>query len=77
MLQMAQHTHLVLDETSLNDTQRPTEKAFFNLKCFGYLTKYQRVYFNHKTFRVRHDVDIPTIVISCGIGILPVNVYYN
>ena len=64
-LQLAPHTHLILDETRL-DSGQLTQQGVRNLEAVGTLIQEQNVEYDFKYMRIKYDKDVPCLVLSEG-----------
>lgn len=72
ILQLAPHTHLILDETRLHSgkLEEMGVKAVSNI---AYLINNQTIKYDFKFYEIDYDVDIPVLILSEGKSMLPVN----
>lgn len=72
LLQLAPHTHLVLDETQLQ-VGKLENSGVKAVASVAYLINNQKVKCDFQFFDVELNVDIPTLVLSEGKSMLPSN----
>uniref|UniRef100_A0A182QD81 Mini-chromosome maintenance complex-binding protein n=1 Tax=Anopheles farauti TaxID=69004 RepID=A0A182QD81_9DIPT len=74
LLQLAPHTHLVLDETRLQagKLEAPGVEA---VKHVSHLIKSQRLRYNFQFYQLDFQADVPVLVLSEGRSMLPSNCY--
>uniref|UniRef100_A0A182N9L8 Mini-chromosome maintenance complex-binding protein n=1 Tax=Anopheles dirus TaxID=7168 RepID=A0A182N9L8_9DIPT len=74
LLQLAPHTHLVLDETRLQagKLEAPGVEA---VKHVAHLIKCQRLKYNFQFYQLDFHADVPVLVLSEGRSMLPSNCY--
>lgn len=73
MLQLTAHTHLLLDETAMENGQLDAE-GVRNLTALGNLISWQKVGYNFSFHNIDFLTDVPVIVMSEGRSILPSDV---
>ncbi|CAH2265705.1 mini-chromosome maintenance complex-binding protein [Pararge aegeria] len=70
ILQLSKHTHLVLDETNLEQGQLHAT-GVGNITALGNLIKLQKVEYDFKYYKMEFDSDINVLVLSEGKSLLP------
>lgn len=70
MLQLSDHTHLVVDETKL-DVGKLEEKGVTNVQAMKCLIQNQKLDYDFKFFTVEFITDIPVLILSEGKSLLP------
>lgn len=70
LLQLAPHTHLVLDETRLQ-VGKLEAAGVEAVKSIAYLINSQRVKYNFQYYELEFDSDVPIMVLSEGKSMLP------
>lgn len=73
ILQLPKHSHLVLDETELEEGQL-NDKGILNILCLINLIKFQKLQYDFKVYEMTYDADIPIMTFSKGRSILPVSI---
>uniref|UniRef100_A0A182M851 Mini-chromosome maintenance complex-binding protein n=1 Tax=Anopheles culicifacies TaxID=139723 RepID=A0A182M851_9DIPT len=74
LLQLAPHTHLVLDETRLQ-TGKLESAGVEAVKHVSHLIKSQRLKYNFQFYQLDFNADVPVLVLSEGKSMLPSNCY--
>lgn len=72
LLQLAPHTHLVLDETCL-DTGKLETKGFEAVQNIRSLVQNQKITVDFKFYQIDYDVNVPIIIFSEGKSMLAVS----
>lgn len=70
LLQMADTTHLVIDETALTEGQLEP-RGVANVTALGSLLRHQTVNYDFNFHQLAFNADIPTLVLSLGPSLLP------
>ncbi|CAH2091456.1 unnamed protein product [Euphydryas editha] len=70
ILQLSKHTHLVLDETKM-EQGRLDATGVNNITALGNLIKQQKVEYDFKYYKMEFDSDISVLVLSEGKSLLP------
>ncbi|XP_045450712.1 mini-chromosome maintenance complex-binding protein [Melitaea cinxia] len=70
ILQLSKHTHLVLDETKM-EQGRLDATGVNNVTALGNLIKQQKVEYDFKYYKMEFDSDISVLVLSEGKSLLP------
>ncbi|CAH4028882.1 unnamed protein product [Pieris brassicae] len=70
ILQLSKHTHLVLDETQMQQGQLDAT-GVNNIAALGNLIKLQKVEYDFKYYKMEFDSDISVLVLSEGKSLLP------
>ncbi|XP_059088631.1 mini-chromosome maintenance complex-binding protein-like [Tigriopus californicus] len=70
MLQLSKHTHLILDETKMNQGQL-TPEGLNNLKALGNLISWQKVDYDFSFHQLPFESDCPCLILSEGRTMLP------
>ncbi|XP_045495918.1 mini-chromosome maintenance complex-binding protein [Colias croceus] len=70
VLQLSKHTHLVLDETQMQQGQLDST-GVHNISALGNLIKLQKVEYDFKYYKMEFDSDISVLVLSEGKSLLP------
>ncbi|XP_045767047.1 mini-chromosome maintenance complex-binding protein [Maniola jurtina] len=74
ILQLSKHTHLVLDETQMEQGQLDAT-GVNNISALGNLIKLQKVEYDFKYYKMEFDSDINVLVLSEGKSLLPSDYY--
>uniref|UniRef100_A0A182PU86 Mini-chromosome maintenance complex-binding protein n=1 Tax=Anopheles epiroticus TaxID=199890 RepID=A0A182PU86_9DIPT len=74
LLQLAPHTHLVLDETRLQ-AGKLESGGVEAVKHVAHLIKCQRLKYNFQFYQLDFNADVPVLVLSEGKSMLPSNCY--
>ncbi|VVC94701.1 unnamed protein product [Leptidea sinapis] len=74
ILQLSKHTHLVLDETKM-EQGRLDAAGVQNLAALGSLIKQQKVEYDFKYYKMEFDSDIAVLILSEGKSLLPSDVH--
>ncbi|XP_049289151.1 mini-chromosome maintenance complex-binding protein [Anopheles funestus] len=74
LLQLAPHTHLVLDETRLQ-TGKLESGGVEAVKHVAHLIKSQRLKYNFQFYQLDFNADVPVLILSEGKSMLPSNCY--
>ncbi|XP_052888914.1 mini-chromosome maintenance complex-binding protein [Anopheles moucheti] len=74
LLQLAPHTHLVLDETRLQ-TGKLESAGVEAVKHVAHLIKSQQLKYNFQFYQLDFNADVPVLVLSEGKSMLPSNCY--
>uniref|UniRef100_A0A182W2F8 Mini-chromosome maintenance complex-binding protein n=1 Tax=Anopheles minimus TaxID=112268 RepID=A0A182W2F8_9DIPT len=74
LLQLAPHTHLVLDETRLQ-AGKLESAGVEAVKHVAHLIKSQRLKYNFQFYQLDFNADVPVLVLSEGKSMLPSNCY--
>lgn len=69
-LQLSKNTHLVVDETKLQEGKLDT-LGLHNLKALSNAIRYQKVPYDFKFYSIDLECDLPVIVFSEGVSLLP------
>ena len=72
MLQLAPHTHLVLDETHMQPGKLEAS-GVMAIQNLAYLINQQQIKCNFQYYDIDYNVDIPVLVLSEGRSMLPVS----
>jgi len=67
---MPEGTHLILDETNMNDGQLD-QQGLKNLTALGHLITWQKVEYDFKFHLMEYQSDVPCLVLSEGRSMLP------
>lgn len=70
ILQLTKHTHLVLDETKMEQGNLDAT-GVNNISALGHLIKTQRVEYDFKYYKMDFDSDISVLILSEGKSLLP------
>ncbi|CAK1550646.1 unnamed protein product [Leptosia nina] len=70
ILQLSKHTHLVLDETQMEQGQLDSS-GVNNITALGNLIKQQKVEYDFKYYKMEYDSDISVLILSEGKSLLP------
>ncbi|CAH0729506.1 unnamed protein product, partial [Brenthis ino] len=70
ILQLTKHTHLVLDETKM-EQGRLDATGVNNISALGHLINTQRVEYDFKYYKMEFDTDISVLILSEGKSLLP------
>lgn len=70
ILQLTKHTHLVLDETKMEQGNLDAT-GVNNISALGHLIKTQRVEYDFKYYKMEFDSDISVLILSEGKSLLP------
>lgn len=70
VLQLSRNTHLVVDETKLQEGKLDT-LGLHNLKALSNAIRYQKVPYDFKFYSIELECDLPVIVFSEGVSLLP------
>ncbi|XP_072947290.1 mini-chromosome maintenance complex-binding protein [Epargyreus clarus] len=70
ILQLSKHTHLVLDETQM-EQGRLDATGVNNITALGNLIQQQRVEYDFKYYKMEFDSDVSVLVLSEGKSLLP------
>lgn len=70
VLQLSRNTHLVLDETKMQEGKLDT-LGLHNLKALSNAIRYQKVPYDFKFYSIEFECDLPVIVFSEGVSLLP------
>ena len=73
LLQLSTGTHLILDETAMNDGQL-NQQGITNLTSLGHMVKTQSVDYDFGFHKLPFETDIPCLVLSEGRSMLPQDV---
>ncbi|XP_022246309.1 mini-chromosome maintenance complex-binding protein-like isoform X1 [Limulus polyphemus] len=73
ILQLSDHTHLVIDETSLSTGQLEA-KGVQNITALGNLIKWQRVDYDFSYHKMEFSSNVASLVLSEGRSILPTDI---
>jgi len=73
LLQLTPHTHLILDETAMQNGQLDAE-GVRNLTALGNLISWQKVGYNFSFHNIDFLTDFPVLVLSEGRSMLPSDV---
>jgi len=73
LLQLSSGTHLILDETAMNDGQL-NQQGITNLTSLGHMVKTQSVDYDFGFHKLPFETDIPCLVLSEGRSMLPQDV---
>ena len=73
LLQLSNGTHLILDETVMNNGQLNSE-GIANLTSLGNLIKYQNVEYDFGFHKLPFEMDVPCLIFSEGRSMLPQDV---
>jgi hypothetical protein len=73
LLQLSSGTHLILDETAMNDGQL-NQQGITNLTGLGHTIKHQSVDYDFGFHKLPFETDIPCLVLSEGRSMLPQDV---
>ncbi|XP_055619697.1 mini-chromosome maintenance complex-binding protein [Toxorhynchites rutilus septentrionalis] len=74
LLQLAPHTHLVLDETRLQ-TGKLESSGVEAVQSVAHLIRTQKLKYDFKFYHLEFNSDVPTLVLSEGKSMLPTNCY--
>uniref|UniRef100_A0A182K614 Mini-chromosome maintenance complex-binding protein n=1 Tax=Anopheles christyi TaxID=43041 RepID=A0A182K614_9DIPT len=74
LLQLAPHTHLVLDETRL-EAGKLESGGVEAVKHVAHLIKSQRLKYNFQFYQLDFNTDVPVLILSEGKSMLPSNCY--
>lgn len=72
LLQLAPHTHLVLDETDMQQGKLESN-GVMGIQSLAYLINQQQIKCNFQYYDIDYNVDIPVLVLSEGKSMLPVS----
>lgn len=72
LLQLSKHTHLILDETKMNQGQL-TPEGLNNLKALGNLITWQKVDYDFSFHQLPFESDCPCLILSEGRTMLPMD----
>lgn len=75
LLQLAPHTHLLLDETKLQ-TGKLESSGVEAVQSIAHLIKTQKLKYNFQFYQLEFDSDVPVLVLSEGKSMLPTNFYF-
>ncbi|CAK1586470.1 unnamed protein product [Parnassius mnemosyne] len=70
ILQLSKHTHLILDETKM-EQGRLDSTGVSNLTALGNMITTQKVEYDFKYYKMEFDSDIPVLLLSEGKSLLP------
>lgn len=70
LLQLSSNTHLLLDETVMENGQL-TSEGLKNLTAIGHLISWQKVEYNFNYHQIEFISDVPALVLSDGRSMLP------
>uniref|UniRef100_A0A4P6D665 Mini-chromosome maintenance complex-binding protein n=1 Tax=Rhodnius prolixus TaxID=13249 RepID=A0A4P6D665_RHOPR len=70
LLQLSEHTHLVIDETKL-EVGKLEEKGVKNIQALKCLIENQKLDYDFKFFTVEFLTDVPVLILSEGKSLLP------
>lgn len=72
LLQLAPHTHLVLDETHMQQGKLETN-GVMGIQNIAHLINHQQIKCNFQYYDIDYNVDIPVLALSEGRSMLPVS----
>lgn len=72
LLQLAPHTHLILDETKMQEGKLESN-GIKGVQSIADLINNQQIKYNFLYYEIEYNVDIPVLVFSEGRSMLPVN----
>lgn len=72
LLQLAPHTHLVLDETYMEQGKLESN-GVAGIQNIAHLINNQQIKCNFQYFDIDYNVDIPVLILSEGRSMLPVS----
>ncbi|XP_001656900.2 mini-chromosome maintenance complex-binding protein [Aedes aegypti] len=75
LLQLAPHTHLLLDETKLQ-TGKLESSGVEAVQSIAHLIKTQKLKYNFQFYQLEFNSDVPVLVLSEGKSMLPTNFYF-
>ncbi|XP_065091923.1 mini-chromosome maintenance complex-binding protein [Ochlerotatus camptorhynchus] len=75
LLQLAPHTHLLLDETKLQ-TGKLESSGVEAVQSIAHLIKTQKLKYNFQFYQLEFDSDVPVLVLSEGKSMLPTNFHF-
>ncbi|XP_058834736.1 mini-chromosome maintenance complex-binding protein [Topomyia yanbarensis] len=74
LLQLAPHTHLLLDETRLQ-TGKLEASGVEAVQSIAHLIKTQKLKYNFQFYQLEFNADVPVLILSEGKSMLPSNCY--
>lgn len=74
LLQLAPHTHLVLDETKLQPGKLESS-GVEAVQSIAHLIKTQKLKYNFQFYQLEFNTDVPVLIFSEGRSMLPVRSY--
>lgn len=76
LLQLAPHTHLVLDETRMQQGKLEAN-GVMGIQSIANLINNQQIKCNFQYYEIDYNVDIPVLILSEGRSMLPVSSHCN
>lgn len=76
LLQLAPHTHLILDETRL-EPGKLESKGIEAVQHIATLIRKQQITVDFKFYQINYDANIPVLVFSEGKSMFPVSLFYS
>jgi len=70
VLQLSDHTHLMLDETKMSNGQL-NQDGVGNLTALGNVITWQKLEYNFQFHKLEYETDIPVLIMSEGKSLLP------